>query len=100
MKNDAYGTSAVADRPRSEARTPEIDPQEMMRKMEEAGTPGAAHQALEALVGNWQAEVKCWHEPNGQPQVSHGTAEAKWTLNGRFLEEKFQGEMMGKPFRD
>lgn len=23
----------------------------------------------------------------------------KWTLNGRFLEEEFQGEMMGKPFR-
>jgi hypothetical protein len=103
MKNDVYGTNTVADRPRSQARTPsstpEIDPQEMMRKMEAAGTPGPAHKALEAFEGNWKAEVKCWHGPGAEPQISHGTAEVKWTLNGRFLEEKFQGEMMGKPFR-
>jgi len=75
-----------------------MDQQEMMKKMEAAGTPGPAHKALEAFVGNWKAEVKCWHEPGGQPQVSHGTAKASWKLNGRFLEEEFQGEMMGKPF--
>jgi len=103
MKTDVYGTSSIAELPRTEdkfASPPaQVDKQEMMKKMEAAGTPGPAHKALEAFVGNWKAEVKCWHEPGGQPQISHGTAKASWTLNGRFLEEEFQGEMMGKPFR-
>jgi hypothetical protein len=105
MKHDVYdqgaGTS-TARRPGSETKTgappSDAEKQEMMRKMEAAGTPGPGHQALEPLVGNWRAEVKCWHEPGGQPQVSQGRATAKWTFNGRFLEEEFHGEMMGKPF--
>jgi hypothetical protein len=101
MKEDVYGT-AVADRPRqnkSPGQPSEAEQQEMMRKMEEAGRPGPGHKALEPLVGNWNAEVKCWHDPAGQATVSRGRAQVKWTLNGRFLEEEFQGEMMGKPFR-
>jgi len=102
MKNDSYGTSSVAERPGTEdkysSRPSEIDKQEMMKKMEAAGTPGPAHKALDAFVGNWKAEVKCWMEPGAEPNVSQATAKAKWTMNGRFLEEEFQGEMMGKPF--
>ncbi len=75
-----------------------MDKQEMMKKMQAAGTPGAAHKALDVLVGNWKAEVKCWYEPGGAPQVSQGTAKAKWIFDGRFLEEEFHGEMMGQPF--
>lgn len=66
--------------------------------MEAAGTPGPVHKALDALVGDWKAEVKCWMEPGGSPEVSQGRANASWTLKGRFLEEEFHGEMMGKPF--
>lgn len=103
MKNDVYDTGSIATRERGETRStaakPGADKEEMMKRMEAAGTPGAAHKALDALVGNWKAEVKCWHEPGGQPQVSQGTAKASWTMNGRFLEEEFQGDMMGKPFR-
>ena len=102
MKHDVYDTGSIADRTRtgdkSGARPSDADKQEMMRKMETAGAPGPGHKALEPLVGNWKAEVKCWQEPGGQPQVSQGTAKASWTLKGRFLEEKFHGEMMGKPF--
>ena len=102
MKQDG-GSTATLNRPRTEdksaSREPDINKEEMQRKVEEAGRPGAGHKALEPLVGNWKAEVKCWMEPGGQPNVSQATAQAKWTLNGRFLEEDFQGEMMGKPFR-
>lgn len=96
--NDA-GSTAVLERAESKA-SPESDTDqaEMMKKMEAAGTPGPAHKALEAFVGNWKAEVKCWGEPGGTPQVSQGTAKANWTLKGHFLEEEFHGEMMGKPF--
>jgi len=75
------------------------DKAEMMKRAEEAGRPGPGHKALEAFLGNWKAEVKCWMEPGGAPNVSQATAKASWVMNGRFLEEDFQGEMMGKPFR-
>jgi hypothetical protein len=71
----------------------------MMKKAEAAGKPGPGHTALEHYLGNWKAEVKCWMEPGGPPNVSHATAKMSWTMSGRFLEEDFHGEMMGKPFR-
>jgi hypothetical protein len=74
------------------------DKAEMMKKVEAAGTPGPAHRALEALVGNWKAEVKCWMDPGAPPEVSQGTARADFAFNGRFLEEEFHGRMMGRPF--
>ena len=70
----------------------------MKKKMEAAGTPGPAHKALGAFVGNWKAEVKCWCDPDGPANVSQGTSKASWALNGHFVEEEFHGEMMGKPF--
>jgi hypothetical protein len=78
-----------------------LDPQmeEMMKKAEAAGTPGAAHKALEPLVGTWAAEVKCWMAPDAPPAVTKATAKTTWVMNGRFLQEEFNGEVMGKPFR-
>jgi len=77
---------------------PDAEKEEMMKRMQAAATPGPAHQALNALVGNWKAEVKCWMEPGGPAEVSQATAKATWKFNGRFLEEEFHGQMMGKPF--
>jgi hypothetical protein len=76
-----------------------VDPAEVMKKIEAAGAPGAQHKALEPLVGEWTAEVKCWMNPDAAPTASKGTSKAEWALNGRFLREEFSGEMMGKPFR-
>lgn len=97
---DDNGSTAVLDRPRGKSGSGKSDAeqQEMQKKMEAAGTPGQAHKALEAFVGNWKAEVKCWMDPDGPPHVSQGTAKTTWTLNKHFLEEEFHGEMMGKPF--
>jgi hypothetical protein len=72
--------------------------QEEIKKMEAAGTPGPEHKTLNAFVGDWKAEVKCWMQQGGQPSVTHATSNVKWILGGRFLEEDFHGEMMGKPF--
>ena len=101
MKHEVedIGSAAVRARPgQKPGEISEADKQEMQKKVEAAATPGPAHKALDALVGNWKAEVKCWMEPGGAPKVSQGTAKASWTLNGRFLEEEFRGEMMGKSF--
>ena len=78
-----------------------IDPnmQEMMKKAEAAGAPGSAHKALEPLVGNWTAEVKSWMAPDAPPVVTKATAKSSWVMNGRFVQQEFTGEFMGKPFR-
>jgi Protein of unknown function (DUF1579) len=75
---------------------PEME--EMMKKAEAACTPGPAHQALEPLVGEWDAEVKTWMDPGAPPTISKGTAKSSWALKGRFVQQEFSGEFMGQPF--
>jgi len=104
MKTNVHereGNTTTMERPRrgeQSEQTNSPDQAEMMEKMVAAGRPGPAHEALKALAGNWKVEVKCWMDPKGSPEVTQGTASFKWILNGRFLEEDFHGEMMGKPF--
>lgn len=92
--SDNHGSTAVLERP---GKT-NADMQAMQQKMEAAGKPGPAHKAFEPLVGEWQAEVKFWMDPDGAPQITKGTAKAHLIFGGRFLDEEFHGEMMGKPF--
>ena len=103
MKNGVYETETTETgrqqgATRSGTSKPGLDKEEMMKKMQAAGTPGPGHNALEALEGNWKAEVQCWMEPGGAAKTSRATAKAKWIFGGRFLEEEFHGEMMGRPF--
>src|SRR5690348_13052907 len=98
MKHDNSNTAVLErDENKSGSGKSQAERQEMMKKMEAAGTPGPGHQALEAFVGDWKAEVKCFHE-GGAPEISQGTERSRWILNGRFLEAEFHGEMMGKAF--
>ena len=93
MKTDVYEKEATTttDRPEpgpigSGSSKPDADKAEMMKKVEAAGKPGPGHQALNALVGDWKAEVKCWMDPGGSPEVSQGTAQCKlevqWPFSG------------------
>jgi len=77
-----------------------LDPkmQEMIKKAAAACTPGPAHKALEPLVGDWNAEVKMWMDPDAPPTITKGTAKCTWTLKDRFVQQEFNGEFMGKPF--
>ena len=97
---DDDGGTAILERPRAKSGPAKSDAekQEMQKKMEAAGTPGPSHNALDAFVGSWKTEVKCWCEAGGESKVSQGTAKAGWILNGHFVEEECHGEMMGKPF--
>ena len=98
MKTDVYEEKPKAQSQSKSNYKGSGDKEEIMKKVEAAGTPGPAHKALQALVGDWKAEVKCWMDPAGQPEVTSGTAKADFTFNGRFLEEEFHGKMMGRPF--
>jgi hypothetical protein len=69
-----------------------------MEAMMKAAMPGAAHKALDAMVGKWDTTVKSWMEP-GQPAMeTKGTTESSWVLGGRFVEQKFSGTFMNQPF--
>jgi len=105
MKKDIFdeesGTT-TANRPRG-GETPgtsrsDLSKEEMMKRVQETGTPGAGHEALQALEGDWNAEVHCFMDPGAQAEVHRGTASVQSILGGRFLEEEFHSEMMGKPF--
>jgi hypothetical protein len=66
--------------------------------VEKFGPPGPEHKLLEPLFGTWHAEVKTWMEPNQSPQLSNGTLLRKSILDGRFVQEDYQGKMLDKPF--
>jgi hypothetical protein len=66
----------------------------------EAISPGEQHKLLEVLVGTWDTEVKMWETPDqAEPGVTIGTAEMKWILDGRYLQQKFSGTFMEMPFK-
>lgn len=72
-------------------------PEEMKKLMEEwvaLAKPSDHHKALEPTVGSWETTMKM-EMPGMPPMVTKGTAERKWVLGGRFIEERFSGEMMG-----
>jgi Protein of unknown function (DUF1579) len=75
-----------------------MDPQAMMELWKQLGTPGEPHKLFATLVGSWTTTTKEWMEPGKPPMESTGTAEMKMLLDGRFLYQEFNGQMMGQPF--
>jgi hypothetical protein len=77
---------------------PRAEMDETMKKWMEFATPGDAHKRLNDLVGTFVVESKAWMGgPHAQPSVTKGSAEFKWIIGGRFLQQDFKGEMMGMP---
>ena len=70
---------------------------DQMEAMMKLGQPGTQHEMMKKCEGSWKAVVKTWMGP-GDPVISDGTAEFKMILDGRFLEQRFTGTMMDKPY--
>ena len=83
-----------------DAAVPAMDPAkaEMMAKMQQYGTPGEGHRRLDALVGQWNYTAKWQMKPDSPAETMQGAEEAKWILDGRFLEQNTQGMNQGMPF--
>jgi hypothetical protein len=75
-----------------------MDPQAMMEEYQKLATPGEPHKLLASLAGSWVTTTKEWTEPGKPPTETTGTAEYKMLLDGRFLQQDYVGQMMGKPF--
>ncbi len=84
------GPSAAQDQP-TEA--------EMMAAWAEAMQIGPEHMALSARAGTWSTTTTYPAHPGSDEIVTeHGTAERVATLDGRVLEERLQGTIMGQPY--
>lgn len=77
---------------------PPMDPQAMMELYKKLAKPGEPHELFASLTGSWTTKTKEWMDPEKPPVKSTGSAEMKMLLGGRFLQQEFTGDMMGKPY--
>ncbi len=75
-----------------------MDQQAMMELWKKLATPGEPHKLFAGLAGSWTTTTKEWMEPGKPPAESTGTAEMKMLLDGRFLYQEYNSQMMGQPF--
>lgn len=75
-----------------------MDPQAMMEIWKKLATPGEPHKLFATLAGSWTTTTKEWMEPGKPPTESNGTAEMKMLLDGRFLYQEYNAQMMGQSF--
>jgi hypothetical protein len=64
----------------------------------EIGQTGPEHAALAKIAGDWTSEVKSWMQPGADPMVSKGKSTYKVVMDGRYIRQDYQGDMMGTPF--
>lgn len=73
----------------------------LSKKMADAmklAAPGEHHRKLDLLVGNFKTTTTFQMSPELPVEVSVGSSEIKWILDGRFTQQKFKGSVMGQPF--
>jgi hypothetical protein len=73
-------------------------PDAFLKALAEAGKPGPEHKKLQPFVGDWTLTVKLWTDPSKSPAQAQGTAERKWIMGGRFVQETVKVECHGKTF--
>lgn len=68
--------------------------EELLKKL---ATPGEHHQRLDGLAGTWKLAVKWRNKAEEKWTESKGTADYRWILGRRFLQENFKYDMGGEP---
>ncbi|HKO00456.1 MAG TPA: DUF1579 family protein, partial [Thermoanaerobaculia bacterium] len=90
------GSLLLADEPKKPE--PSAEEKAAWAAMEKAASPGDAHKKLSAMVGDFDTKVSSWMAPGTPPVTSMGRSHNSWALDGRWVEERFTGTFMGKPF--
>jgi len=75
-----------------------MDKEAMMELWKKMSMPGEPHKLFSSLAGSWTTTTKEWMESGKPPTEATGTAEMKMLLDGRFLYQEYNGQMMGQPF--
>jgi hypothetical protein len=74
---------------------PEIDA--YMDQFMEAVKPGPHHEALAKRAGEWNAEIRSW-VGGPEPVISHATCTYEVVLDGGFLLQRMEGEVLERPY--
>ncbi len=84
----------------AEEKAPAMDAEKQakMAEMQKYMTPNENHKLLEPLVGKWKASSKFWMSEGSEPEVSEGSINNHWIVEGLFVQQDFKGTSMGKPF--
>jgi len=98
---DAKDPQAAGEKPADyvkQANEGQLDFASTMEAYEKAGQPGAPHEALAGMAGNWTAAVTMF-DPAGTPNtLPEASVESKMIMDGRYLLEEVTGEFMGQSF--
>lgn len=101
----ALALPAAAEEPKPTAKETKPAPkpaapgqEDMMKAWAAYMTPGEPHARLAKLAGSWTTKTKSWMDPAQPPEETTGTCEFRMVLGGRYLEQRFEGSMMGQPF--
>ena len=75
----------------------EMTAQEQQAWMQ-AAAPNEHHETFKPMVGTWNAVVKLWMDPAGEPQEATGQMVNSMVLGGRFIEHDYKGQSFGMEF--
>ena len=94
----ALACTAVAARAAEKPATPNpANPADMgkamMEAMTKAATPGAEHQNLAKMAGDWTYDSSMTMMPGQPPMQSTGTMHAEMAVGGRYLFSTWKGKM-------
>lgn len=67
--------------------------------MPDSMKPGPENAALAKLAGKYDVAGKFWMQPGADPIDSKGTATFTSIMDGRFVQQDYEGEMMGMGYR-
>ncbi len=90
--------SATAEERHRAHEMDKMDMQVMMETWMKLAQPAEPHAQLAGMAGSWTTKSKEWMEPGKPPIESTGTSEMTMLLGGRFLQQRFDGNMMGRPY--
>ncbi len=91
--------SATAEERHHAHEMDKMDMQTMMETWMKLAQPAEPHAQLASMAGSWSTKSKEWMEPGKPPVESTGTSDMKMLLGGRFLQQHFDGNMMGRPYQ-
>lgn len=93
----AFVGSTVNAQTKDNTKAQPASQEEMMKRWQEAATPGEPHKALSTMIGSWETNASTWMAPDQPPMVSKGSSVNSSVLDGRFVKQEFSGDMMGMP---
>lgn len=95
----AQAPATAQPKPAPKAAAPgKPDEATMMAAMAKQAEVTENHKKLKPLVGKWQTTSRMWMDPAQPPVETKGSAEKRFILGERFVQEEFKGTAMGKPF--